>query len=483
MKRRHGPSEAGFGVRIALIHYHLYRGGVTSVLSHQAAALEEAGDEVLVISGEGGEEFSFPRVNLEELRYDSRRELSAPSVEDASFLAEKILRVMEAHWGSPADVVHVHNPLIQKNSLLLPALHLLNQQGIKLLLQNHDLAEDFRPDVYIGQGDYPENCHYGVINSRDYSFLRRAGLSSEGLHLIPNEVVPLEVEPGWERDLYLYPVRAIRRKNLGEALLLSCFIPEGRTLAVTLPPTSGKDEGTYIHWKTLAKSLNLPVEFDAGVNGSFSALVSRSLSVITTSVKEGFGFSFLEPWTAFRSVMGRRLDYVCRDFETAGVSFNSLYDALSVPMVYLPEPVLKKKMEKALETTCRSFSLAVPPYLSKMLSDDIASRDSFDFGRLDEELQTGIIQTAAANRSARQDLIDINPFLAQFAHREEDGELIRYNREKILASYGREKIVSSLRETYRRVMETDVVHKLSRSVLLELYLDPLKLSLIGIGHD
>jgi hypothetical protein len=322
-----------------------------------------------------------------------------------------------------------------------------------------------------------------VINSRDYSFLRRAGLSAEGLHLIPNEVVPLEVEPGWERDLYLYPVRAIRRKNLGEALLLSCFIPQGKTIAVTLPPTTGRDEGTYIHWKTLAKSLNLPVEFDAGVNGSFAALMSRSLSVITTSVKEGFGFSFLEPWTAFRSVMGRRLDYVCRDFEASGVSFNSLYTSLAIPMVYLPELTLKKKMETALETTCRAFALAVPPYLSTMLFDDIASRDNFDFGRLDEELQTGIIQTIAANRSARQDLVDINPFLRQLADWEEDAELIRYNRERILESYGREKIVSDLRETYRVVMETNVTHKLSRSVLLELYLDPLKLSLIGIGHD
>jgi hypothetical protein len=296
-------------------------------------------------------------------------------------------------------------------------------------------------------------------------------------------VVPLTVEPGWERDLYLYPVRAIRRKNLGEALLLSCFIPPGRTIAVTLPPTSSKDEGTYIHWKTLAKSLNLPVEFDAGIKGSFQALMSRSLSIITTSVKEGFGFSFLEPWTASRSVMGRRLDYVCRDFEASGVSFNALYNALAIPMVYLPEPVLKKKMEKAFETTYRTFGLEAPSYLVKMLFDDIASRDSFDFGRLDEELQTSIIQTVAVNRSARQDLADINPFLRRLSVWEEDGELIQHNREKILESYGRERMIRNLRETYRKVMQTKVVHKLSRTMLLELYLNPLKLSLIGIGRD
>jgi hypothetical protein len=453
------------------------------VLSHQADALREAGDEVLVISGEGGEGFSFPHVELEELRYDSVRALPASLDEDASRLAGRILNAMEAHWGSPADLVHVHNPLIQKNSLLLPALHLLNRRGIKLLLQNHDLAEDFRPDVYISRGDYPENCHYGVINSRDYSFLRRAGLAAEGLHLIPNEVVPLAPDSTRERDLYLYPVRAIRRKNIGEALLLSCFIPGGRTIAVTLPPTSSKDEGTYIHWKTLAKSLNLPVEFDAGVNNRFSALMGRSLSVITTSVKEGFGFSFLEPWTAFRSVMGRRIDYVCRDFESSGVSFSSLYNTLAIPMVYLPEPVLRKKMEKAFEATYRAFALEAPSYLVEMLADDIASKDSFDFGRLDEELQTGIIQTVAVNRSARRDLADNNPFLRQLSVWKEDKEMIQNNRDRILASYGRERIVSILREIYQQVLQNNVEHKLSRNMLLELYLNPLKLSLIGIGHD
>jgi hypothetical protein len=152
-------------------------------------------------------------------------------------------------------------------------------------------------------------------------------------------------------------------------------------------------------------------------------------------------------------------------------------------MVYLPEPVLKKKMEKALETTFRAFALDVPPYLASMLSDDIASRESFDFGRLDEELQTSIIQTAAVNGSVRQDLAEINPFLRRLSDWKEDRQIIQHNREKILECYGREKIVCNLQETYRKVLQTQVVHKLSRDILLELYLNPLKLSLVGMGHD
>jgi hypothetical protein len=152
-------------------------------------------------------------------------------------------------------------------------------------------------------------------------------------------------------------------------------------------------------------------------------------------------------------------------------------------MVYLSEPVLKKKMRLALETTYRAFGLETPPYMLTLLAEDIASHDTFDFGRLDEELQTGIIQTVAANPSALKDLADINPFLRRLPGWTEETELIHYNREKVLQGYGKEKIAAGLKETYGKVLQNSLVHKLSRNLLLELYLNPLKLSLVGISHD
>ncbi|QQO10790.1 glycosyltransferase family 1 protein [Breznakiella homolactica] len=472
-------------MRIALVHYHLRRGGVTSVIRHQAKVLTESGDDVLVITGEiNNDTFPYPQAQVEELQYDRNRGDGAANPEEtAARIAGRMVDAMKARWGKPADVVHIHNPLIQKNSALLPALHILNDQGIRLLLQNHDLAEDFRPDVYISRGDYPENCHYGVINSRDFSFLRRAGLDSAGLHLLPNEVVPVKAVETAERTRYLYPVRAIRRKNIGEALLLSFFIPRGRTVAVTLPPTTRKDETVYRHWKDLAESLHLPVEFEVGMEHDFSHLMGSAVSVITTSVKEGFGFSFLEPWTAGRAVMGRRIDYVCSDFEEAGVRFDSLYSSIEIPMVYLSPPVLRKKMERALSATYEAFRLEPPSYVINMMADDIVSHNSFDFGRLDEELQTGIIRTLAANSSALRDIADVNPFLQQLPEWTENPDLIADNREAIMDSYGEERISGILKNTYRQVMENNVVQRLSKTMLLELYLDPLKLSLVGVGHE
>lgn len=474
-------------MRIALVHYHLIRGGVTSVLRQQARSLVDAGDEVLIIAGEAGDRQSdpgFPVAVIPDLRYDSRREEEgqAPS-DEVERLVSSILFAMERQWGSIADVVHVHNPLIRKNRLLLPALRSLQARGVKLLLQNHDFAEDFRPDVYLSGAAYVDDAHYAAVNGRDHSFLRRAGLAGEGTHLLPNAVVPISAKSGLNRTRYLYPVRAGRRKNIGEALLLSLFIPEGRTVAVTLPPLSGRDAPSYSHWKSLAEKLKLPVEFEIGEFETLSESLGSSFCALTTSIKEGFGFSFLEPWTAGRAVIGRRIDYVCRDFERSGVKFDCFYDELAVPMVYLPAPLLRHKMESALAMTYKAYDITPPPYALKTLTDDLFSRDSFDFGRMDEELQTDVIETLASNAAACADIADANPFLAGLSTWEPDERTVAANRDRILSAYAAQSAAALLRETYRMTVERPVRHRLSKSVLLELFLDPLKISLIGLGHD
>jgi glycosyltransferase involved in cell wall biosynthesis len=471
-------------VKIALVHYHLRRGGVTSVLYNQAAALAEGGDEVLIITGDAPPaDTPFPGVCIRELQYDRPGTPARDAGEAARDLADALLRAMETHWGLPADIIHVHNPLIQKNAALVPAVNILLGRGLRFLLQNHDLAEDFRPDVYLAHDEYPANCHYAVINSRDYSFLHRAGLKPEGLHLLPNEVSPLEAAPALERSRYLYPVRAIKRKNLGEALFLSLFIPEGKTIAITLPPTSERDQRIYRFWVALAEELRLPMEFEVGSTDAFSRLIGSAYGVITTSVKEGFGFSFLEPWTAGRAVLGRRIDYVCKDFEEAGVGFDFLYSSIDIPMVYISQTMLRKKMDHTIAGVYEAFGLEPPQYIIKMLNDELFSRDRLDFGRMDEESQEYIIRTMVSNEAVFRDIAEVNPFLTALGEWRPDEDLIRRNREVISAVYGRERIGQKIRDVYQAVYATSVVHKISKTMLLELYLDPLRLSLVEVGNE
>lgn len=474
---------------IALLHYHLLRGGVSSVIRHQAALLKKAGYQVLLITGESSSETGdIPVASVPLLAYDvvrSERTGALPSEENPHALARGILDAMQKQWGRHADILHVHNPLLRKNSLLLPALETLQKEGLNLLLHNHDFAEDFRPDVYTADQNYPANCHYGVINRRDYSFLHRSGLQKDGLHLLPNAVAPLQ----WTRDLkrhrFVYPVRAIRRKNLGEALLLSLFIPQGTTIAVTLPPAqTSPDQPYYQFWKRLAQDLHLPVEFEVGLKEPIQDIMGSAQAVLTTSVKEGFGFSFLEPWTADIPVIGRRIAYICTDFERDGISFPHLYDSLDIPMAYLSPPLLRKKLEQALVETYEAYHLELEPHTLKTLTDDIFSREVFDFGKLDEELQMDIIKMVASNSIARQDIIDVNPFLETLCRWDigDHDDIVQTNKELVLLHYSMEHALNQLQMAYTRVTSLKVQHRVSKTVLLDLFLDPLKLYPVGISR-
>jgi hypothetical protein len=476
-------------MRIALLHYHLRRGGVTSVIINQAQALMEAGDEALVIAGEDSPDLpGISRAVVEDLRYDTDRNMppeNAPEELDrrAGDLADKIIAAMQAHWGCPADILHAHNPLLHKNAALIRALNILQNRGLCLLLQNHDLPEDFRPNVYARNEEYPAHCHYAVINSRDRSFLQRAGLKPEGLHLLPNEVRPISPGANLDRNRYVYPVRALQRKNIGEALLFSLFIPKGRTVAITLPPTTERDICIYRQWISFARDLGLSVEFELGLKASLGDVYGSALGIITTSVKEGFGFSYLEPWTAGRTVMGRRLNYVCRDFENAGVRFDSLYSSLNIPTVYIAPAVLREKLKSTMLGVYKRFGVATPRHITSTIWEDMVSQDSIDFSRLDEKTQGGIIQTMVFNRRVFRDIADLNPFLQNLADWKPDENLVEENKRKVRESYGREAIFVLLRRAYQAALQTPVTHKISKSILLELYLDPAQLSLVGVGND
>ncbi|MDR1143343.1 MAG: glycosyltransferase family 1 protein [Spirochaetaceae bacterium] len=506
-------------MNITLTHYHLRPGGVTQVLLHQARALLEAGEDVLVLSGEapvqGDEWDGVPVTVVPGLHYDRfRRGEGAVTAQnparsamdgaataqnparkpDFGALALEMERAIRSRWRRGADIVHVHNPLIRKNSLLSGALFAL-AGTMPLFLQNHDLAEDFRPDVYSPE-PYPENCHYAVINSRDYRFLREAGLKSEGLHLLPNEVRTLTVSSGLPKTRYLYPVRGIRRKNIGELLLFSLFCKPFRstsgpgsavsrqdvTAALTQPPTTEQDAPVYRRWKALAGELDLPAEFETGLNVPFADVLGTALAVITTSIKEGFGFSFLEPWTADLAVMGRRIDYVCRDFEEAGLRFDSLYAGLDIPADYAEPDRLREKAEEALSRVYRAFGSPLPASVSGALDAVFSFRDTFDFGSMDEEQQERILRLAAGDKLIRNRIKQANPFLQILEDWRSDPDITGANREAVLKAYSREKILHTLYAAYQKV-PNPVVQRIDRSKLLELYLDPARLSLVGISRE
>ena len=63
----------------------------------------------------------------------------------------------------------------------------------------------------------------------------------------------------------------------------------------------------------------------------------------------------------------------------------------------------------------------------------------------------------------------------------EDDDLIEANRRAVEKHYGRERIAKLLLHMYRAVMEKPVSQKISKAALLDLYLDPRRLFLVGIS--
>ena len=468
-------------MKIAFIHYHLKTGGVTTVLLQQAQAISDC-CRTLVLTGTPPEaDFPFNTQVIDALAYD---DLKTQPVTDPKTAAETILNAIQAHFGSPADIIHIHNPTLSKNSHLLSILSALQAKGATLFLQCHDFAEDGRPNVFYRE-PYPADCHYGVINSRDYEMLIRAGCKPEGLHRLTNTVKRFDtpVVPPEITNRVLYPIRAIRRKNIGEAILLSLYFPNRETLAITLPPNSPIDYTAYEGWKIFAGDNQLNIDFDVGLTTDFVELLLTSRFILTTSITEGFGFSFLEPWLADKLLWGRRLPDICKDFEQQGIHLNHLYDRLLVPLDWIDVNAYYRFWRRCVENVASLFDIDLAEQQILSIADKIATSDHIDFGLLNEYFQKQIITRVLTDSEAYLYLIKINPYLSAPAAVNNPVELIAHNHRQIKRNYSLEKYRHELLGTYRRVKGSAVKQKIDKTALVDGFMMLDRFSLLKWCQD
>jgi glycosyltransferase involved in cell wall biosynthesis len=101
---------------------------------------------------------------------------------------------------------------------------------------------------------------------------------------------------------------------------------------ITLPPENPAEKKQYDRWKQYCDEKQIPVTFEAGQKTDFINLITSSDFCITTSVREGFGMVFLEPWMMSTPVMGRNLKNITKDLIKVGISFPGLYNFIRVPV-------------------------------------------------------------------------------------------------------------------------------------------------------
>lgn len=463
-------------MKVGLIHYHLKTGGVTTVLRQQIAALHGEAETLLLTGDRARAALPCPIVEIAGLGYD------CPGREDVpERVAAEVMAAIEAHWPGGCDLLHIHNPTLAKNRRFLKIIKQLQVVGPPLLLQIHDFAEDGRPRAYFA-GTYPEDVHYAVINSRDRRFLIDAGLDPAGVHHLPNAIRPLPIEPDLlPTPQVLYPVRAIRRKNLGEAILLARFFPPGHRLAITQPPNSAADMPAYRAWKRFAAERSLNVDFEQGCKRDFGELVGGAQSIVTTSVTEGFGFAFLEPWSAGKMLWGRHLAAPCDDFTAAGVDLSALYGRIDVRLAWFDAAAFRRRWRSAVHAGARAYGFVAAPDDVDAALVRMTGREVVDFGLLSERFQREVIVRVQSEAVIRAELTELNPWIDVVAKEHNRAQMIAANRAIVARRYGLENYRRSLLEVYEHVIGGPVFHRIDKKVLWRSFFNLDRFSLLQWG--
>ncbi|MEM8550213.1 MAG: hypothetical protein AAGF10_05425 [Verrucomicrobiota bacterium] len=474
-------------MRVAVVHYHFKPGGVTRIVESASAALAPHGVQLVAISGEpytGKAELKT--AVLPDLQYTLDGELPDPK-----YLKHELVQAAKGVLGGEPDLWHIHNHCLGKNTAMADVVWLLAQEA-PLLLQMHDFAEDGRPANYrtidAGISDwrrlYPHSprVHSAVLNRRDYGFLAGAGLPEDQLHLLPNPVSVPELHIGQvpavlgAERLYIYPTRAIRRKNLGEFLLWAALAQDGELYATTLAPANPTARPVYERWVAFAENHHLQAVLALAdrVDLSFPEIMAASEAIITTSVAEGFGMAFLEPYLFGKGLLGRNLPDITADFACDSVSLDGLYDRVTVPLEWIGGvEELRNHLAPALSAAYAAYGREVTESAIDAALAAASAGERVDFGRLDEPLQERALERLLELDDPR---LEIEPphCLSQ------PSELIEANRSAIAAAYNLEQYGQRLYGIYQQLANApeEAPEALDPARVLDAFLDPARFNLL-----
>ncbi|MBD3249137.1 hypothetical protein GF336_03770 [Candidatus Woesearchaeota archaeon] len=370
------------------LHYHMKHSGVFFVIENVFSCLKKYSsmDLNLIYSSEKAvyENKDVKVINIPEVGYDEKTfENKEKLLERAAEIKDKIKSRLDL---SEECVMHCHNINLLKNSYLGAALGMLakelEEEDFTLIFQVHDFAEENREDRLnlmlncTGKEDrkfgasiaYPlgKNILYCTINSRDKGLLEKTGIPEERISLFPNgiDTEKLSAKPKdckgliedigkyaeansyrFEKDRkrLAYPVKVIRRKNVIEALLILKLlnsIKDEWQLFITLDAHSPADREYSEKVKRYVKGHGLPVVIGFGYElispeeskdmYGMNDLFGIADAIITTSIQEGFGFTFLEGWVAGKKVIGRGIDFIFEDLEKNGLEIEHFYDNIDI---------------------------------------------------------------------------------------------------------------------------------------------------------
>jgi FMN phosphatase YigB (HAD superfamily)/glycosyltransferase involved in cell wall biosynthesis len=404
-------------MRAAIVHYHLAPGGVTRVIESACVALAATGIRHVILTGPGrSKEQKTTRADhrvIPGLGY-----LTQQGELDFYSLTDQLRKAANDMLGGPPDVWHFHNHSLGKNVILPHVVNRLATDGEAILLQIHDLAEHGRPGNYpviAGVRElYPfsSRIRFAFINTRDRDQFIEAGLPPENAVILPNPIPTISLpQSGPSVDappLLFAPVRGIRRKNLGELVLLSALAPPGARIGISRAPENPTTLPIHENWRKFAAKHGLAIGFDVvdrfapgpGAKADFHSWVEHATHFITTSVEEGFCMTIPEAIACGKPLIGRRLQHLTTDFSKLGIEPGILYDSILVPVDWVDLALLRDHLTVDLERDHRFYQRRLAPETFEAALGSMVRDGLIDFGNLPEPLQQGIIERLA-NPSTR----------------------------------------------------------------------------------
>lgn len=225
-------------------------------------------------------------------------------------------------------------------------------------------------------------------------------------------------------------------------------------------------------WKDTAAKYGLPVFFNLGVVEDFTKILGRTVFVITTSIKEGFGFSFVEPWTIGKEVRGRYLDAVCPDFEAKGITFPRMYRSVKIPQELFDIEGFRSRWNLGVGIWAGQFDLKID---ASRIDESFTGRfinTLPDFAHLDETAQIEVIHAGSKSPENKNRILEVNPWLNDFfttPPATSGSTILEKNRKIIHEDFGPDTYRQNLLNIYTKIQH-HVPHGLEKKKVLDAFL-------------
>ncbi len=449
--------------RITIFHYHLRPGGVTSVIILGAKALikympdlrmlrivcgsdentekiQEEIETAITESNTGNNSIEFEIMVEPQIYYRNIEKLLTE--EEIHNTAEYLLnKYADSFWW-------VHNYQLGKNPLFTAAMVYLSKDRTdqKILLHIHDFPECARYDNLKNllnsgvENPYPagEGTAYCLINSRDTEIMKTAGIPENRVFLLNNPVEDIPPEnndlspedkknllsrffnhyaksfpeaiPGAE--IIFYPVRAIRRKNIIEAGLLTAVSQRPVNLVVSLPGVSAQEKAYSDTCKKCFTDGLIPGIWGSGTDNhpdvpSFPKMLQLCGLITSSSVQEGFGYLFINSVQLGTPLVARNLDILDGIRHFFPEKHTALYENFYVPIEKKTALELKDRYNKKLSVLTEYISEdAIEKIRTK--TAELGSDGKIDFSFLPVEIQVQTLKLLSTSETLKKEIHYLN---------------------------------------------------------------------------